>query len=97
MNIEQLRNAGAFVAADVVKVPVQWNDLAFDVCVKRIAFAEAERLMHEAENPSVALIAAAVLLGDEQTPISREDAERLDVALAGKLLEAVNKVNAPKN
>jgi hypothetical protein len=97
MNIEQLRAAGGFVADEPVKVPVTWKDKTFDVHIRRLAFGDVERMMRDEVNSSVDLIAASVLLGDDFTPISHEDAARLDVTLAGALLTAVNEVNAPKN
>lgn len=102
MNIEQLRTAGGFVALEPVKVPVTWKEHTFDVFIRHLSFGDVERLT-AAENSTVALIAASVLLGDEQAPLTFADAERLDVSLATKLLEAINGVNAgtagadPKN
>ncbi|MBN8515283.1 phage tail assembly chaperone family protein, TAC [Accumulibacter sp.] len=99
MNLEQLRTAGGFVALDPVKVPVAWKAHNFDVFVRQLSFGDVERLT-AAENSTVALIAASVLLGEERTPLAAADAERLDVSLATKLLEAINLVNAgadPKN
>lgn len=97
MNLEQLRTAGAFVSTEPVKVPVTWKDHSFDLYVRKLAFGDAERLMNDEQNSTVALIAAAVLLGDEQTPITRDDAERLDVSLAAAMLTAINQVNSVKN
>ncbi|UCV27009.1 phage tail assembly chaperone family protein, TAC [Ferribacterium limneticum] len=99
MNLEQLRTAGAFVSSEPVKVPVTWKDHSFDLYVRKLAFGDAERLMNDEQNSTVALIAAAVLLGEgaEQTPITRDDAERLDVSLAAAMLTAINQVNAVKN
>jgi hypothetical protein len=97
MNLEQLRTAGAFVSNEPVKVPVTWNEHSFDLYVRKLAFGDAERLMNDEKNSTVALIAAAVLLGEEKAPLSREDAERLDVSLAAAMLTAINQVNAVKN
>lgn len=93
MNIEQLRTAGAFIPSEPVKTLVVWKEHSFDVYVRRLSFGDMENLLNEG-NSTVNLIAQAVLLGEDKTPISREDAARLDVSLASKLLEAVNGVNA---
>lgn len=93
MNLEQLKAAGAFVPRDNVKTEIEWNDNTFDIYVRRLAFGDVERMLNTEGNPSVAMIAAAVLLGDDQEPISFDDADRLDVTLAAKLVAAVNSVN----
>lgn len=93
MNLEQLRTAGGFVALEPVQVPVTWKEHSFDVFIRQLSFGAVERLT-AAENSTVALIAASVLLGDEKTPLTVADAECLDVSLATKLLEAINLVNA---
>lgn len=96
MILEELRAAGAFIADEPVKVRVTWKEHNFDVYVRRLAFGDVERMMQE-DNTTVAMIAAAVLLGEERTPLTLDQAARLDVSLAGKLIEAVNEVNgAPK-
>ncbi|WP_291986386.1 phage tail assembly chaperone family protein, TAC [Candidatus Accumulibacter sp. ACC007] len=99
MNLEQLRTAGGFIPLEPVKVPVAWKGNDFDVYIRQLSFGDVERLT-SAENSTVALIAASVLLGDDKTPLAAADAERLNVSLATKLLEAINLVNAggdPKN
>ena len=96
MNLQDLQQAGAFVSAEPVKVPVSWKENNFDVYVRLLSFGDIER-MSAGENSAVALIASAILLGDDRTPLSEEDAKRLDTSLAVKLLDAVNSVNAPKN
>lgn len=94
MNLAEIRNAGGFISAEPVKVPVEWNGHKFDVYVKRLSFGEVEHLFAEADRSrSARMIAASVLLGEDREPISYDDAYRLDVALASKLIEAINKVN----
>jgi hypothetical protein len=93
MNLEQLKAAGAFLPRDNVKAEIEWNGNTFDIHVRRLAFGDVERLLNSDGNPSVSMIAAAVLIGEEQAPISYEDAERLDVTLAAALVAAVNSVN----
>lgn len=96
MNLQELKTMGAFVTAEPVKASITWKDNVFDVYIKQLAFGEVERMLRDENRSSVGLIAAAVLFGEEKEPISLEDAERLDVSLAAKLLEAVNEANAGK-
>jgi hypothetical protein len=96
MNLEQIKAAGAFISQEPVKVAVSWKGNDFDVYVRQLSFGDIER-MSSGDNSAVALIASAVLLGDDRAPLTEEDAKRLDVTLAAKLLEAVNTVNASKN
>lgn len=94
MNLSELRNAGAFVPSEPVKVAVAWKEYTFDVYVRRMAFGDVEALFSgAAEGRSARLIAAAILLGEDREPITFEDACRLDVSLASKLVEAFNEVN----
>lgn len=96
MNLQDLQKAGAFVSAEPVKVPVTWKENNFDVYVRQLSFGDIER-MSSGDNSAVALIASAVLLGDDRAPLTEEQAKTLDVTLAAKLLEAVNTVNTSKN
>jgi hypothetical protein len=93
MNLSELKKIGGFIDTAPVKVPVSWNGNDFDVHVRRLAFGDVERLMQAEGNPSIAMIAAAVMLGDELEPMTREDAERLDVTLAAELIKAINSIN----
>lgn len=93
MNMNDLRAMGAFIPGEPEKVSIEWKGNTFDVHVKRLAFGDVEQLMSAEGSRSAAMLAAAVLLGDEREPLTLADAERLDVSLAGKLIEAVNKVN----
>lgn len=97
MNLADLRNAGGFISAEPVKVPVEWNGNSFDVWVKQLSFGDMESIYGNDDRSRAArLIAAAVMLGDEKEAISYEDAYRLEVGLATKLVEAFNKVNEKK-
>lgn len=97
MNLEQLRTAGAFIDAEPVKTPITWKEHQFDVYIRRLNFGDMERISASGHS-TVNLIANAVLLGEEKQPISPEDAARLDISLAAKLIEAVNEAtSAPKN
>ena len=89
MNLKELKGLGACIDATPQKVTIQWRGHDVDVFVKRLAFGDVERLA----NVSAAMLAASILLGDEQEPLSVSDAERLDVSLAAKLIDAVNSVN----
>lgn len=94
MNLSELRNAGAFISAEPVKVAVEWKDYTFDVHVKRLSFGDVESLFAtDDRSRSARMIAAAVLLGENKEPISYADAYALDVSLATKLIEAFNSVN----
>lgn len=100
MNLSEIRNAGGFIPAEPVRVPVEWKEFKFDVWVKRLSFGDVESLFgSDDRSRSARMIAAAVLLGENKEPISYDDAYRLDVSLATKLIEAFNSVNgnAPKN
>ena len=94
MNLSELKNAGAFISTEPVKVPVEWKEHRFDVWVKRLSFGDVETLFAaDDRSRSARMIACAVLLGENKEPISYEDAFRLDVSLASKLIEAFNSVN----
>lgn len=94
MNLSEIKAAGGFIPAEPVKVPVEWKEYKFDVFVKRLSFGDVEGLFAaDDRSRSARMIAAAVLLGENKEPISYEDAYRLDVSLASKLLEAFNSVN----
>lgn len=94
MNLAEIRNAGGFIPPEPVRVPVEWKQYRFDVWVRRLSFGDVEHLFGaDDRSRSARMIAAAVLLGENQEPISYEDACRLDVTLASKLIEAFNTVN----
>jgi hypothetical protein len=94
MNLAEIRNLGAFVSPDPVKVKVEWKEHQFDVWVKQFSFGELETLELNAEGSrSARIISASILLGEAKEPIQYEDAFRLDPQLASKLIEAFNKVN----
>lgn len=94
MNLAEIRNIGGFVSAEPVKHPVTWKGYTFDVFVKRLSFGDVENLYGiEDRSRSARMIATAILLGEDKEPISYEDAYRLDVGLATKLIEAFNEVN----
>lgn len=94
MNLNEIRNLGAFVSPDPVKVEVEWEEHKFDVWVKQLSFGELETFEMNAEGSrSAQIISASILLGEAKEPIKYEDAYRLDPKLAGKLIEAFNKVN----
>lgn len=92
MNLNDLRALGAFIPAEPEKVQIEWKGQQFDIHVKRLAYADLEHFS-QGVNPGVALLSAAVLMGDDKEPLSAEDAGRLDVNLAQILANAVNKVN----
>lgn len=94
MNLAEIRNIGGFVSAEPVKLPVTWKEHTFDVFVKRLSFGDVEKLYgFEDGARSARMISAAILLGEDKEPISYDDAYRLDVSLATKLIEAFNTVN----
>lgn len=93
MNLKELKGLGACIDATPQKVTIQWRGHDVDVFVKRLAFGDVERLANVEQSKSAAMLAASILLGDEQEPLSVSDAERLDVSLAAKLIDAVNSVN----
>lgn len=94
MNLQEIKAAGAFISTEPVKVPVEWKEYKFDVFVKRLSFGDVEGLFAaDDRSRSARMIAAAVLLGEDKEPISYDDAYRLDVSLASKLIEAFNSVN----
>lgn len=94
MNLSEIKAAGGFIPAEPVKVPVEWKEYKFDVWVKRLSFGDVEGLFAaDDRSRSARMIAAAVLLGENKEPISYDDAYRLDVSLASKLIEAFNSVN----
>ena len=95
MNLGQLKEIGGFIQSEPVKVPVEWKGHTFDVFIKKLAFGDVEALLanEDDRSRSAKMIAASVLLGDDQEAISYEDAYRLDVSLATKLIQAINQAN----
>lgn len=94
MNLSEIKAAGGFIPAEPVKVPVEWKEYKFDVFVKRLSFGDVEGLFAaDDRSRSARMIASAILLGENKEPISYDDAYRLDVSLASKLIEAFNSVN----
>lgn len=94
MNLAEIRNAGGFVSAEPVKAEIKWNKHRFDVWVKRLSFGDVEAIYAtDDRSRSARLISSAVLLGEDKEPISYDDALRLDVSLAAKLIEALNSIN----
>ena len=95
MNLAEIRNAGGFIPAEPVKVEIQWKEFRVDVFVKRLSFADMEGLYaFDGQSRTAKMISTAILLGENQEPISYDDACRLDTELAVKLLEALNNINA---
>lgn len=94
MNLAEIRNAGGFVPAEPIKVEIEWKDYRFDVWVKRLSFGDMENLYgSDDRSRSARMISTTILLGDKQEPISYDDAFRLEVGLAAKLIEAFNVAN----
>lgn len=94
MNLSEIKAAGGFIPAEPVQVPVEWKEYKFDVWVKRLSFGDVESLFAaDDRSRSARMIASAILLGENKEPISYDDAFRLDVSLASKLIEAFNSVN----
>jgi hypothetical protein len=94
MNLAEIRNIGAFVSVEPVKQGIEWKEFRFDVFVKRLSFGDIETLYSiEEGSRSARMISTAILLGENQEAISYDDAFRLDVGLATKLIEAFNVVN----
>lgn len=94
MNLAEIRNIGAFVSTEPVKQEIEWKEYRFDVFVKRLSFGDIETLYSVEEGSrSARMISTAILLGENKEAISYDDAFRLDVALATKLIEAFNVVN----
>lgn len=96
MNLDALKAAGAFVAPDPVKESVTWNGHTFDVWIKPVSFADSEK-MREALSTGDASVCAlvvskSVLLGDEQEPLSYDDAVNLDPSLGVVLVSAIQRV-----
>jgi len=94
MNLAEIRNIGAFVSSMPVKQEIEWKEHRFDVFVKRLSFGDIETLYSVEEGSrSARMISTAILLGENQEAISYDDAFRLDVGLATKLIGAFNIVN----
>lgn len=94
MNLSEIKAAGGFIPAEPVQVPIEWKEYKFDVWVKRLSFGDVESLFAaDDRSRSARMIASAILLGENKEPISYDDAFRLDVSLASKLIEAFNSVN----
>lgn len=95
MNLAEIRNAGGFVSDEPVKSEIEWKKHRFDVWVKRLSFGDVEAIYaNDDSSRSARLISSAVLLGENKEPITYDDALRLDVSLATKLIEALNVVNS---
>lgn len=95
MNLSELRNAGGFISPEPQRVPIDWKGHHFDVYVKRLSFGDVEAMLagEDDRSRSAKMIAASILLGTAREPITYDDAYRLDVSLATKLINAINTAN----
>lgn len=110
MNLQELQNAGGFVEAAPVRLPVEWVKPAaaaavpevvkFDVWVRRRSFGMVARIWQGEDNRarSAEMIAASIVLGGpDGDSMSYDQAYQLDPGLAGALVDAINKASAVKN
>ena len=107
MNLSELREAGAFVEPEPVKVPVTWTRQTadgektskFDIWVRRRAFGLIDKIMASDgdRSRSSQMIAHCVLLGDECEPMTYDEAFSLNPSLAWAMVNAINEASAPKN
>lgn len=95
MNLSELRSAGGFISPEPQRVSIEWRARRFDVFVKRLSFGDVEAMLsgQDDRSRSATMIAASILLGEGREPISYDDAYRLEVSLATKLIEAINSAN----
>jgi len=109
MNLEQLRQAGAFVDPAPVREEVEWTHKTedgetvtekFAVHVRRQSFGAVDRLFSSLDDRSRSawLISQSVLLGPEaREQFTYDDAYQLDPGLAYVLIDVINRVNTAKN
>lgn len=110
LNLQQLRERGAFV--DPVPVPkeVTWERKGkdgevlsdvFTVHVRRQSFGVVERMLsniNDDRSRSAMLVSSSLLFGDNADEVmSYDDAYQLDPSFAHVLIKAVNEVNSRKN
>lgn len=97
MDLTKLREAGAFVPAELVKRQVEWNGHVFDVYVKRLSFGVVEDMLAAAgsdtKGRSSKLIASAICLEDGTPAMDFADAYQLRSSLARVLAYAIREVN----
>lgn len=94
MNIDDLKQAGGFVPAELVKRPIKWEGHDGDVFVRRVSFATiaATQALPEAER-NVALVRECIRFGGGDEQLTEEQAGALSPALATALLGAIADVN----
>ena len=108
MDLQQLRDLGAFVPHEPVTKTVSWTRVAddgneltdtFTVRIKKHSAGDMERLWSDARakpdrSHMAALISASVLLGDEgDDRLTYDQAYALDLGLAEAILDAIDTVN----
>jgi len=102
MNLNDLKNAGAFVGAGLTKVSISWergpeDTLSFEVHVAPLSFGEVERILREeSEGKSrvANLISSAIRLGETgQERLTYMDAYNLEPGLAKAFAKAVGEAN----
>lgn len=107
MNLHELREMGAFVEPEPVKVPVTWTRKTvdgdktdtFDIWVRRRAFGLIDQIMAADgdRSRSSQMIAHCVLLGAAREPMTYDEAFSLEPTLAWAMVNAINAASAPKN
>jgi hypothetical protein len=104
MKLSELKGKGGFVSSELVKVPVKWEHggetLEFDVHVRQLPFGDVERIyidpMDKERSKTAAMIAACIVLGEGDEPMTYKDAYQLHPGLATELMVAISKVQTPK-
>lgn len=108
LNLQALRDSGAFVDPAPVRKEVEWTHKGADgkpftdqfvVHIRRHAFGLMDRLRAEkGRSTSAAIVSECVLLGEAaDETMSYDEAFNLDPSLALALVTAVNEVNSAKN
>lgn len=104
MKLADLKGKGGFVSTELVKKEVQWEHggetLEFTIHVRRLPFGEVERLYIDPTDKdrsrNASLIAACIVLGDGDEPMTYKDAFALETSLATVFLKAITETQNPK-
>jgi len=87
MKIAELKQLNAFPTNESTVKAITWNGNTFEIGIKPISYGQMLDIQKDPETSNAKMIAASVVLEGEQFTV--EDVLRMDVSLAGELLQAV--------
>lgn len=102
LTLDGLNQLGGLVSRDPVLKDVKWRGETYTIWVRILGAGEAEELFRpnkDKKSQMCRLISSCVLLGegDARTPLTYEQAYRLDPILSKAFVDAINEANDTGN